>query len=192
MSDAVSAGQNGGRSTRAMHALTLAAVEVAGAETGWMLLRGEAGFEVLTIVGDTSKGNGIGNRVATRPIAGAAGLAAASGQPVAISPREGDDDNRGAGGSSGLPSAVLAVPCVGSSAVGVLELARTDGAAFDFDALELVAILGEVGGAALDDWRERPSTLPDPADVSRRLGAAARADPTRYADVVRTIGWMLG
>jgi hypothetical protein len=104
--------------------------------------------------------------------------------------RPGDDDNTGAGGSPGLPAALLAAPCGVEEVIGVLELVDPDGGSFTFDDVETVSLLADVAGVALDET-EPASAPPTPAALADALSRLERADSVRYAAIARAVQALL-
>lgn len=125
---------------------------------------------------------------------GSAGFVAASGQPMALSPRPGDQNVVGGvlGALGIVPASLLSLPCVdGEDVVGVLELVdRTDGGRFGFEDVELATLLASVAGPALRDLRHTPSTA-TPDALHRALLALADDDPARYEQVAWVVTRLL-
>ncbi len=125
----------------------------------------------------------LGTRVAAD--SGFAGYVAASGQPLAMSPRR--DDARGAEGIAALietrPGSVLAVPCGTDDAVhGVLELVeKLGGGPFSFDDVEIATLLAGIAGTALSSDGTAASDVPPPHELADGLARLASDDPQRYA-----------
>lgn len=160
-----------------------AAVEATGARSGWIVARGSGAMRVVAVAGDTDAR--VGTMLApTAP----ASLAAATGQPAA---RTIDDDERavGAGGSRGMPAALLTVP-VGDGG-GAIELADTlGGGPFSIDDIEIVSMLADVVAAALDEV-DGP-TVPTPDELAAELGRLYLADRRRYALVAQVVSSLMG
>lgn len=171
-------------------ALVEAAVSASGADQGWLLAAHADGLRVLAAFGGTDPGSLLETVVA---IDGARGLAVSSGHPAALQPPAGDRSNEGAGGAEGTPGAVLAAPCNHEDVVGVLEVVRARGAeAFTFDDVEIIALLGEIGGAVIAADDGGSAEVTPPARLSQELIALAQTDAQRYADVARVVEALLG
>jgi len=166
-----------------LRAVVQAAAEATGAERGWLLAAEGDAFVVAAAFGHADAATAVGT---LRPRLGIAGFVFASGQPAAIQPRADDVDNSGAGGATGMPTAVLAVPCIAEEICGVLELVDPYGGSFGFDDVETAALLAEVAGAALAEamptWEP-----PAPERLLVLLDSLARRDPARYAEVARFV-----
>lgn len=175
-----------------LQALLRGAIESTGADRGWLLALVDDHFEVLAAdAAPGAPGRSVAALVGThRDRRGVAGLAAATGQPAAVRPRAGDADNEGAGGSSGVPMAVLAAPCLDGDVVGVLELVR-DASGFGFDDVETASMLAEIAGAALRDPSITVPAPPSPEQLGAALAALADRDPRRYADVARVVAGLV-
>lgn len=170
-------------------ALVRSAVDATAATRGWLLEVVDDHFVVVAAVGPEA---GISSYVGLeRPLAGAAGFAAASGQPAALSPRSDDASNLGAGGAAAVPSSILAVPCVVDEVVGVLEVVDAGAGSFSFDDVELVTVLADVAAAALGEVSGHSPSVPTPSQLVTSLAALADTDPARYADVARLMSAML-
>jgi GAF domain-containing protein len=173
-----------------LRALVQAAVEATGADRGWLLAAGAAGadsndgaFTVAAAFGHDAAAASVG---ATRARRGSAAFAFASGQPAATRPRPDDLDNHGAGGTDGVPFALLVVPCMSDDVHGVLELVDPSGGAFGFDDVETASLLADIAGAALAEpmptWEP-----PSPERLVVLLSSLASRDPARYAEVARFV-----
>jgi GAF domain-containing protein len=160
-----------------------AAVEATGARSGWIVARGSGGLRVMAVAGDTDA------RVGTAIVATApASLAAATGQPAART-IDGDERALGAGGSRGMPGALLTVP-VGDGD-GAIELADPlGGGPFSIDDIEVVSMLADVVAAALDE-ADGP-TVPTPEELAAELGRLYLADRARYAFVAQVVSNLMG
>lgn len=175
-----------------LQAITTAAVDVTGAEQGWLLLRDGELLRVLAAAG-TSTGPPL---EATTPVEqGTAGFVISSNQPMAIAPK--GDDPRFAEGVTAMlgrrPVSVLAVPCgTEDSVLGVLELVdKVGGTSFSFDDVELATLLGGLAGVALQngpDTRALPAT---PTQLAGALERLQREDPARYATVAGVVTVLL-
>ncbi len=164
------------------------AVKATGAESGWLLGLDGDSFAVLAAAGGPHPGSLVGRRVEPR---GAAGFAAASGQPAALRPGPEDSSNAGAGGSEGSPSSVLAVPCDNGETVGVLELVNSPGGGFGIDDIEVATLLADIAATAIVE--SGPTvTITDPAELGAELTHLAEADPARYRQVATILQALLG
>jgi GAF domain len=170
------------------HAVVQAAVEATGSAGGWLLAVDDGTFTVLAVHGHDGQGN---NRIGVRVAAdGAAGFVATSGQPAAMQVAADDADNVGAGGGTGSPSAILAVPCGTEEVIGVVELVDPAGGAYSFDDVEVVSMLADVAGAAMTETGTGP-TPPSPAALALGLERLAAGDAGRYAAVARAVESLL-
>ena len=170
-----------------LHAIVQAAVDATGASRGWLLHINGTNFTVAAAYPHDEGVDLVGTE---RVIQGTAGFVASSGQPAAMQVRAGDDDNIGAGGAAGLPSALLAAPCGVEEVVGVLELVDPDGGTFTFDDVETAALLADVAGVALDE--DEPALAPPtPAALAESLSRLERADSVRYAAIARAVQALL-
>ena len=169
-----------------LRAVVQAAVEATGAERGWLLAAAadDLTFVVAAAYGKPDAAALIGPSRARR---GIAGFVFGSGQPAAVQLRTGDGaDNEGAGGFTGVPAAVLAVPCGADEVRGVLELVNPQSGAFGFDDVDTASLLADIAGAALGE--EQPSWQPPtPEQLGSSLAALAQRDPARYSEVARLI-----
>lgn len=170
-----------------LQALVRAALDVTGAERGWLLSADGDALVVAAAGGDNGAAQRIGQR---RQAGGVAGFVLSSGQPAAVQTRPGESDNEGAGGADGAPRSVLAAPCIAGEVLGVLELVDAPGGSFSFDDVETVSMLADIAGAALSETAEAQAP-PSPARLADALTSLAAADPPRYADVARAIGALL-
>jgi GAF domain len=177
-------------------AIVQAAVEATGSTGGWLLAVDDEAFTVLAVYGhgggDSHDGHDsppgrVGERVAAD---GAAGFVATSGQPAAMQISADDADNAGAGGGSGIPSAILAVPCGTEEVVGVIELVDPAGGAYSFDDVEVISMLADVAGAAMTETGAGP-VPPSPAALALGLERLAASDSGRYAAVARSVESLL-
>lgn len=117
-----------------LEAIVAAAIEATEAAAGCVLLAGAGGD--LRVV--ASAGRPGGEAAARDP----AGYVVASGQPIALSP---------AGGSFGVATSVLCVPCAaGDAVVGALAVVdKAEGATFTYEDLELATLLAGIAGTVL-------------------------------------------
>ena len=161
-------------------ALCDAACTITGAASGW----------VIAVVGDRLQvvaacGPAAGSvRGLTVDVDGSAGFVAASGQPMAITPRPGDPNVAGGvlGAAGVVPTSLLALPCHHDDDVlGVLELVdKAGGERFTFEDVELATVLASVAGPALAQRSAQPAA-PAPDVLAAQLRVLADADPVRYA-----------
>jgi GAF domain-containing protein len=123
-------------------------------------------------------------------VAGSAGgLVMQSGQPVALGgSAAGRTDNWAETLLGRSPSAVVCVPCSDEEQpVAVLELIdKSGGGAFNFDDVELAAVLASIAGAAISEG-VGGAMIPTPAQLSADLNRLASADPDRYAAVAAAV-----
>ncbi|MFV2039601.1 MAG: GAF domain-containing protein [Acidimicrobiales bacterium] len=168
-------------------AVIQAAVDSTGSSRGWLLGVGESGFTVLAAHGHPMSGAAVGQR---REVRGAAGFAAASGQPAAMQIAPDDSENAGAGGVEGMPSALLAVPCGVEDVAGVIELVDPVNGSYSFDDVETVTLLADVVGAALSE-DDSELLVPAPAALAAGLATLAGTDAVRYAAVARAVEALL-
>jgi GAF domain-containing protein len=185
-----------------LHAIVRAAVDATGAARGWLVAADPTGTTIVAAVGDEAS-NLIGATI--EPGTGTAGFVIASGQPIALVPR--DNDPRfdqgvtallGPGPGRHRPSSVLSVPCASEDdVVGALELIdRTDGgvggnSGFTFDDVELATLLAGIAGVALTQDRGGSAAVPEPQQLSSELSRLADEDPTRYAAVAAAVSALL-
>jgi GAF domain-containing protein len=105
------------------------------------------------------------------------------------------DDPRFAEGVAALvgvePASVLCVPCGDDDVVGVLELIdKTGDASFNFDDVEVAALLAGIAGVALGrDHAGAP--VPSPRELGAELDRLAAGDPEQYARVAMLVGALL-
>ena len=175
-----------------LHALTAAAVQATGADSGWLLGGPDPGaLSVLATSGAAS--TAIGTPVSTRE--GVAGFVMGSGQPMSITPSSSnhslDADIAALAGRA--PGALLCVPCANDEDIaGVLVLIdEHGGASFTIDDVELATLLAGVAGVALGD-RDVVSSAPEPAALAAELEELARREPDRYRTVAALIEALLG
>jgi GAF domain-containing protein len=144
----------------ALETLLRNAVAATGADRGWIVVRAAlGGLQVRAYCGPDDPARYLG---ATFEVAaaGTAGLAAGSGQPIAVRPRPGDV--LVAQGPMSLlvqpPASYVSVPCSDDDGVvGVLEVVDKQAAAsFDIDDIELLSLLGDVAAALIREREERP------------------------------------
>ncbi len=164
------------------------AVRATGAESGWLLGLDDEAFSVLAAAGGTQPGSLVGRRVEPR---GAAGFAAASGQPAALRPGPDDSSNTGAGGLDSSPSSVLAVPCDNGETVGVLELVNSPAGGFGIDDIEVVTLLADIAGTAIAETGPALAVT-GPAELGTELSHLAETDPARYRQVATILQALLG
>ena len=164
------------------------AVRATGAESGWLLGLDGDEFSVLAAAGGSQPGSLVGRRIEPR---GAAGFAAASGQPAALRPGPDDTSNAGAGGVESSPSSVLAVPCDNGETVGVLELVNSPSGGFGIDDIEVATLLADIAGTAIAE-SSPTSTVAGPKELGTELSHLAETDPERYRQVATIIQALLG
>ena len=172
------------RVSATLAAVIRAAVESTGARCGWILRADSSSLDVVAAYAPGAEAPPLGTRRAVR---GVAGFVVGSGQPAAVQLRDVDVDNDGDGGAVCTPRAVLAAPCVAGDVVGVIELVDPAGGAFGFDDVEMVVMLGEIAGAAIDELGVARAMPPTPAQLVERLSTLAVRDPARYADLARFV-----
>lgn len=166
------------------------AVKGTGATQGWLLAVEGQELVVAAAAGGERPGAQVGRRLTPT---GAAGFAAGSGQPAALQPSADDVSNEGAGGSGGVPSSLIATPCVGDEVVGVLEIVeKQGGGGFTIDDIEITSLLAEIAAAALAELADGKIDVPTPAELGVELAHVAEADLSRYAEIARAIQSLLG
>src|SRR4051794_10392951 len=114
-----------------LQAIVDAAVESTGAESGWLVARGDDGLEIVAASGDVM--TLVGTIVSAD--GGTAGFVVSSGQPLATSMR-GEDPNFAEDVQVLLrrsPRSVLCVPCGIAEVIGALELVDRQDGPFTFD-----------------------------------------------------------
>jgi len=167
-----------------------AACTATGATSAW----------VIAVVGDrlsvvAARGQ-VGGRVRglTVDVDGSAGFVAASGQPMALTPRPGDPNVVGGvlGAVGIVPGSLLSLPCIdGDDVVGVLEMVdKQSGDRFSFDDVELGTLLASVAGPALAQRSQLPPAA-SPDSLAAQLRALADDDPARYAQVAWVLAQLL-
>jgi len=172
-------------------AILQAGIDATGAGGGWLLAaRGDR----LSVVAASGPDPAIGVTVAAGE--GTAGFVVASGQPLAMAPRDGDP--RFAEGVMAItgrrPTSVLTVPCAtDDGVVGALELVDKVGrGSFGFDDVELATLLADIAGVALSQLDDDIGpTVPDPAQLGGELARLAATAPARYAAVATMLGALL-
>lgn len=146
-----------------METLLRNAVAATGATAGWVVALADDGMRVCAYCGPDDPAGFLGVQFGLAE-AGSAGLAAVSGQPIAVRPRPGDV--LVARGPMSLltapPASYVTIPCSDEEGiVGVLEVVDKQAAAsFDIDDVELLSLLGDIAAAVL---RERSAPIPPPA-----------------------------
>ena len=170
--------------------LCAAACTATGATSAW----------VIAVTGDrlsvVAARGAVGSRVRglVVDVDGSAGFVAASGQPMALTPRPGDQNVAGGvlGAVSIVPSSLLSLPCIdGDGVVGVLELVdKLGGERFSFDDVEIGTLLASVAGPALQQRSQQPRAA-SPDSIAAQLRALADDDPARYAQVAWVIAQLL-
>lgn len=176
-----------------LQAVVRSAADATGAAEGWILV---IDGDVLRAVAAAGLLPGTTLDVVVPAGAGAAGYAAASGEPIALSPGS-QDPRLGEGVATALgrrPTSVLCVPCgTDQSVIGVLELVdKHGGAAFSFDDLELATILAGIAGVALSEAGQAAHPVPSPEELSGELRRLAASDPDRYAAVATMLSALFG
>lgn len=170
-------------------ALVDAAVAMTDALSGWLLADEAAGLRIMATAGEARSNFEIGTIVAPQ---GAKAFVLASGQPTALLPQAGDVANANAGGASGTPGSVLAVPCGDEEVVGVLEVSgRADGGVFGFDDIEALAGLAHVAAAALVEQHDVAVEVASPTQLAAEIEALAQRNPARYAKLATVIEALL-
>ena len=170
--------------------LCAAACTATGATSAW----------VIAITGDhlsvVAARGAVGSRVRglVVDVDGSAGFVAASGQPMALTPRPGDQNVAGGvlGAVGIVPSSLLSLPCVdGDDVVGVLELVdKQGGDRFSFDDVEMGTLLASVAGPALQQRSTQPMAA-SPDTLAAHLRSLADDDPVRYAQVAWVVAQLL-
>jgi GAF domain-containing protein len=161
-----------------------------GGTSAWVV---EVVGERLRVAASTGAGAALA-RGRSVDVSGTVGYVAASGQPMAITPREGDAHLTG--GLLGLldlePAAVMAVPCHDDGeVVGVLEVIdERQGARFSFEDVELATLLAGVAGPAISH-RTGATAAPSPEVLTAQLRSLAADSPGRYAQVALVVQQLL-
>lgn len=176
-----------------LQALVEAAVEVSGADRGWLVAGGRQGdLMALAVAGPG------GPATLPGPIRGPAGAVPwvlASGQPAALRPAAGEAIGAGGLGDAG-PSRLLCVPCpAGDDVVAALEVVDSrDGATapFTIDDVEVVTLLGTVAGPAVLELGGTTPPARPAAELAADLAGLSAADPARYAVVAQALDALLG
>ena len=178
-----------------LRALAEAAVTATGASDGWLLAVEDDVLRVVAVAGSGTAS--LPALDATIPAgAGSAGFVAASGQPLAVSPR-GEDPRFDEGTSQLLgrrPTSVLSVPAsTDDGVVGVLEVVdKAGGGSFSFDDVEMATLLADIAGVALVQAEGAAVTaVPRPAELGGELERLAASDPARYAGVAAAVAALL-
>jgi GAF domain-containing protein len=179
---------------RTVQVIVDAAVDATGAAVGWLAVIDGDHLEVAGASAQdaTTAAALVGRRIAAG--VGTAGFVVQSGQPVALRPGTGGaGDQAGAALIGREPTSLVCVPCSGSGdAVGVLQVVdKFGGEAFDFDDIEVLTLLGTIGGAAIADAGGDAAYIPAPARIAADLDNLATADPERYAAVAGMISSLL-
>jgi GAF domain-containing protein len=171
--------------------LCAAACTATGASAGWIIAVTGDQLSVVAALGP------LGGRVRglVVDIDGSAGFVAASGQPMALTPRPGDQNVVGGvlGAIGVVPTSLLSLPCIdGDDVVGVMELVdKASGDRFGFDDVELATLLASVAGPALRHRNDAPSAA-SPEVLATQLRHLATDDPARYAQVAWVLAQLLG
>jgi hypothetical protein len=169
-----------------LHAVLRAAIEATAADLGWVVARRGDDHRVLVALGGDRPGDLVGHVVGAGSPAAAC---IATGQPAARRLRGDEASAQGAAGATGVPAALLTVPC--ADAPAAIELARLTGDGFGIDDIELVTILADIAGAALDE-DDPTASLPSPDELAAELRRLHTADRSRYSLVARVVSTLLG
>ena len=161
-----------------------AAVDAAGARSGWIVVANADGARVVAVAGDTDAR--VGTLLApTTPAASAV----RTGQPAARAIAADDRTADGAGGARTTPTALLTVP-VGDGG-GAIELAdKLVGGPFTIDDIEVVSMLADVVAAAFD-VADGPD-VPSPEQLAAELSRLHVVDRQRYAMVAQVVSALVG
>lgn len=174
-----------------LDAVLRAALDATAAIRGWVVARDGERLRVVAAAGVDEPGRLLDRE--TDAHAGTAGLVTASGQPMAIVPREGDPTvAQGVAGMVGVvPQAVLCVPCGDDEVLGAIELVdKHGGGGFTFDDVEVATLLAGVAGAALAT-REPARAGPTAAELAATLTRLEHDDPGYYATVAPLVSALL-
>jgi len=171
-------------------AICEAACAGTGASTAWVV---EIIGDRLRVAASTGASASLA-RGRSVDVSGTVGYVAASGQPMAITPRPGDTHLTGGllGALDLEPSAVVAVPCHDDGeVVGVLEvIVERQGARFSFEDVELASLLAGVAGPAITQ-RAGTTAAPSPEVLTAQLRSLASDAPARYAQVALVVQQLL-
>ena len=175
-----------------LQAIVRSATEATGAGEGWLLAVEDNDLRAVAAAG-TQPGQALD--VVVPGTSSAAGYAAASGEPIVLSPGS-RDPRLGEGIAAALgrqPTSLLCVPCGTEQAVvGVLELIdKVGGGPFSFDDLELATILAEIAGAALAAAGATARPVATPDELATELRTLALNDPERYEAVATVLEALL-
>lgn len=177
-----------------MQAVVEAATDATGAACGWLLALEGDHLVVEAAYGTANDAALIGRHV---PIAGTRGYVVTSNQPAALRPNPADQADLGAGGYDGVPSSIVAVPCTGDLASGVLEIAAPlSDTGFGIDDVEIVGLLASIAAAALDDARAAgakaaASATPPPAAMGLLFERLSASDPALYRDLAAMVSSLI-
>ncbi len=167
-----------------LETLVRTAVDASGAAAGWLVALTPGGLRIHAYCGPHDPARFLG---ATFPFAdaGTVGLAAGSGQPMAVRPRSGDPQLT-KGPMSLLeqpPTSYLTLPCADDDGVtGVLEVVDKQSAAgFDIDDVELLSLLSDIAAAILREQAQAEPPGPSP------LARLATRQPRVYAALTTLI-----
>jgi GAF domain-containing protein len=172
-------------------AVCTSACTATGATNGWVIAVVGDQLQVVAALGPLAgriRGLAVG-------VDGSAGFVAASGQPLAVTPRPGDANVAGGvlGAVGVVPTALASLPCYhGDEVLGVLELVdKADGGRFSFDDVDFATLLAAVAGPALAHRVEAPAAA-DPDTLAGQLRQLLEADPLRYGRTAWVIQQLLG
>lgn len=166
-----------------LQAVLDAAVSVAQAGRGWILVRTPQAEALEVVAASSVASTELGTTVAVD--GSAAGYVASLGQPLAAALRSADqfpNDVASLGGGE-RPGSVLCVPCEHEDAqIGVLQLVDAAGGTFSFDDVELVTLLSGIAGAAIAARSAATDrvAVPGPAELGASLARLAGVDPAGY------------
>ena len=174
-----------------LQSLLTAAATGTGAERGWVLALRDDRLEVVAATGAGTAGL-IGT--STGSADGTAGYVVASGQPMALTVRPGDERlSEGVAARLSIePTSVLCVPCTeDDTIVGAIELIdRVGGGPFSFDDVELLTLLAGIAGVALSTPRA-DIVVRSPAELGAELAQLATLNPVLYARVAVVVDALL-
>jgi GAF domain-containing protein len=179
-----------------LDALIGAAVAATGSDRGWLLATADSELVVVAASGGNAATR-LGARSARGPGAGGwAGSVVDSGRPVALAPESDDPRFRGdlVVGIGTRPATLLCFPCAyGGRVLGALQLVdKAARAPYSLDDVELVTLLAEVAGAALDELGGLlDAGPPEPDELGAALRFLAAANPGRYATMAGLVGELL-
>lgn len=156
-----------------LETLVRTAVDASGATAGWLVALTPGGLRIHAYCGPQDPAGFLGATF-TFADAGTVGLAAGSGQPMAVRPRPGDPQlTRGPMSLLAQPpTSYLTLPCADDDGVtGVLEVVdKRSASGFDIDDVELLSLLSDIAAAILREQADRA----DPPASSPMVRLAAR------------------